>query len=248
MLLAGGIATLAASIQSSNQYGQGRALATQHGRVALERMERNLRGATASPEFPGFAAFAETVGGFKCPDTLVVWRPASGLPANPAGRPLFSELVLFRPDPNQPNVLLEITVPGENRVTPPLSDVASWNSELGTLKYLSSYQAVTLTDLVRTASTTSEIAEMNGRRGCLRFEIEQSPSEAELADYRSGKTAWKDLSWVQGIYGSKAGLRQSACRIELQLVPGKQAQTSDPGGVTALPFFGSGALYFQVNP
>jgi hypothetical protein len=247
VFVAGGIAALTATIDQSNRQGQGQAIATQHARVALERIERTLRQAVASPEYPGFVAISETVGGYKYPDTLVVWRPASGAAANPLGRPLFSELVIFRVDPSQPNVLSEITVAGDNRTTPPTSDSAAWVGELAALRGKSTYQAVTLTDLLRTASTNDDPLSTAARRGVVRFEVERSPSDAEVADYRSGKTAWKDLPWCQGIYGAKGGLAQAKCRIELQLMPGKQAQANDPTGATAIPFFGSAAIYYQVT-
>lgn len=247
VLMAGAIAALASTVQISSRHGQGHGAATQHARVALERIESAMGEATANQQFPGCAVLAETVGGTRFPDTLVVWHPPSGVAANPAGLPLFSEVVVFRPDSTQPNVLLEITVPGYAQTVPPISDASGWASALGNLRSQPSYQQVTLTDLLRTASVTDAGQTSLGTRAAVRFAFEQTPSDAQLADYTSGLTAWKDLPWVQGIKGATTGLRQAHCRVELQLVPGAASRNDDASGVTAVPFFGSAALYYEVR-
>jgi hypothetical protein len=42
-------------------------------------------------------------------------------------------------------------------------------------------------------------------------------------------------------------MRQSWLRTELQLLPG-DASSADTTGQQAVPFFGSAALYYQVEP
>lgn len=247
VLMAGAITALSSAVQMSGRHGQGHGMATQHARVALERIERTIHEATASSEFPGCAVFAESVSGWQFPDTLVVWHPPAGLAANPDGRPLFSELVVFRVDPAQPNTLVEITVPGHTRAVPALSDTTGWTSELNNLRNQSSFQQVILTDLLRTASLSSEMQTALGRRGVVRFDVEQNPTNVELADYKNGLVAWKELPWAQGIQGTTTGLRQTHCRIELQLLPGRALASDDPAGLTAVPFFGSAALYYEVR-
>jgi len=55
------------------------------------------------------------------------------------------------------------------------------------------------------------------------------------------------VPWVQDIHGPNTGLRQAWCRFELQLTPGEDSRASDPNGDTAIPFFGSGAIYYQLE-
>jgi hypothetical protein len=247
MVVAGAIAALAATVQTSNQHGQGHATATQHAQVALERLERAVREAHASAEFPGFAVFEEQIGEWRYPDTLVVWRPAGGVAANPAGLPLFRELVVFRPDPEEPNVLLEITVADDLRTAPALAETAQWKSDLANLHQQGSYQAIALTDLVRTAKADGASVD-KALRGVVRFELEQTPSDDDLADFRAGTTLWKDLPWVQGIRGATVGLRQSRLRVELQLIPDDEVALDDADGMMAVPFFGGASLLYEVHP
>ena len=75
VLLAGTLATLSMAVQLSNEQQQGTGLAMQHGRVALERIQRALSEATANEQFPGCVVFSEALGGWQYPDTLVVWHP-----------------------------------------------------------------------------------------------------------------------------------------------------------------------------
>jgi len=239
-LIAGTLGTLARAVQMSSEYTEGHAAATQHARVSIERIARAINQATASESFPGTAVFAETVSGFRFPDTLVVWRP-SGTPANPTGRPLFSELVVFCPDPADLSLLLKITATTETRTVPALTSSATWTTELTALKNSATAKKVLLSDLVRVSSTSSG----GSQRGNLRFESRLRPSATEWAGYRGGTTAWEDLSWVQGIYGSQTGLAQNWVRIELQMVPGSAA--SNVSDQQVLPFFGSGAVYYQLQ-
>jgi hypothetical protein len=216
-------------------------MGTQHARVSLERITRVVNKAHANDKFPGAAVFATTVSGWRFPDTLVVWKPASQ-PVNPEGLPLFSELVVFCPDATQPNRLLEITNTADTRPVPALTDTATWASELATLKASTTARKLLLTDLMRTAVLT---AGSPNPRGCVRFEIEQRPTASEWASYKSGTTAWDELSWVQDIYGSQSGLARAWTRIELQVVPGASA-----AGVTAqqvLPFLESAAVYYELH-
>jgi hypothetical protein len=89
-------------------------------------------------------------------------------------------------------------------------------------------------------------------RGAVRFEVAVTPSAEEWASYQSGALPWVDepgkqgLPWVQGIVGSRSGLRQVRLRTELQLMPGKTAVLEDPTGQQAIPFLGSAALYYEM--
>ena len=84
-------------------------------------------------------------------------------------------------------------------------------------------------------------------RGAARFETRLRPSDTDWANYKAGSVTWMNLPWVQGIYGSQAGLRQVWVRMELQFVPGVDWIESNSAAVQAIPFFGSAALYYNLS-
>ena len=108
------VAMLADTTYVSSEYADDLADVTQHGRVAIGRIEAALNAAHYSDDFPGYLVVKEgsSVDGmwYYHRDFLVVWRP-DGTPANPDGVPLENELVFFLPDKTNPNELLEITFP-----------------------------------------------------------------------------------------------------------------------------------------
>jgi len=97
---------LARTAQQSFEYAEGYGTATQHARVALDRIARNVAEATANERFPGCLVVSETVGTYEYPDTLVVWHP-SAAPVDPTGLPRYKELIVYCPDPNTPGRLVE---------------------------------------------------------------------------------------------------------------------------------------------
>jgi hypothetical protein len=241
VFVAGAMGTLAYTVQNTNKFSQGNAIAAQHARVVVQRMQRIMQQATASREFPGFAVFSESVGQYDFPDTLVVWHPES-VALDPEGLPLFEELVVFCPNPDQPNQLWEIIVTNDNRQVPPLTDTSGWLSELAAIKKSTSNKKVTLSNLLRTPTTSG-----HKRRGAIRFERRLLPTDDELDNYDNGDLGWEELAWPQDFYGTETGLRQSWCSFELHVMPGESAFTSDPAGKTAIPFFGSAALYYEIK-
>jgi prepilin-type N-terminal cleavage/methylation domain-containing protein len=243
-MVAAAIGALAIAVQTSNEHSQGQGTSTQHARIALQRIERTLLEAHASEHFPGFVAFAETVQTWDFPDTLVVWHPNT-TPANPDGLPLVSELVIYCPDPAEPNVLLEITVPGDTRTVPPLTNQQTWLQGLPTLKTSSSAIRVRLTDRLRVASVDGTALDGSSRRGAVRFEVLVRPTPGQWTDFRNGEINWEEIDWVQDLFGSQTGLRQSWCRIELQLLP--EVSTEPVSADLAIPYFGSAALYHQLT-
>ena len=92
VIISGAVASLASAVYTNNDYSQGVAIATQHGRVTLERIGQTVRSATSSETFPG-CAVVDLVSGCHITETLVVWHP-NGAPANAAGPPLANELVI----------------------------------------------------------------------------------------------------------------------------------------------------------
>ena len=240
-LVAGSIGTMAMTLQTVTTYTRGQSTATQHGRVVLDRLDRNLQTANASESFPAFMVVSWTEGGSSFPDTLVIWKP-TGAAADPTGLPRANELVIIRPDPSNPNALIEITNPSEPATTTyASSDLANWRTLVTTLTGRSNAVKVELTDLLRTAATST--ATNATRRGCVRFRYKATPSDAELASYRASTTAWTALAWPQASGGKTVGMRSIGCFTELQLV----ADTSDGAAENSLPFFGSTLLWKVVT-
>ena len=93
------------AVQLANEYGQGYGTATQHARVALDRIDRAVNEAYGTLNYPGVWVTADTDGSWTFPDTVVIWHPG-GTPANPAGPPLVQELTIVCPDPAAPNDLI----------------------------------------------------------------------------------------------------------------------------------------------
>jgi hypothetical protein len=105
-----------------------------------------------------------------------------------------------------------------------------------------------LSALLRTCSTSvSGGGGSSTTRGAARFETRLRPSDTDWANYTAGSVTWMNLPWVQGIYGSQAGLRQVWVRMELQLTPGTDWIESNPEAAQPMPFLGSAALYYDLN-
>lgn len=241
-IIAGVLGGLATAVQTSSDYSQGNALAVQHTRVAQERITRAVAGAYSNGSYPSAVAVYEVVGGWRFPDTLVVWNPAAA-PANANGPPLVRELVIFCPDPADPRRLLEITAP-HNASTIQLNEqlnTPAGRSLIAGIKTASDSEKVVLSNLLRTA-------DVNGAtRGCVRFERELRPSDSAWQSYLGGTTPWSGLVWPQGAGGSTAGMRQNWMRYEWQMMPGESAAAKDPSGQQAVTFFGSAGRRGLLN-
>jgi prepilin-type N-terminal cleavage/methylation domain-containing protein len=242
-IMAGVLGALALSVQMHSRHSQGYGEAVQHARVVLDRMQRTMHEAQTSPSFPGFHVVADTYGTYKLPDTIVVWKPLTA-PVDPKGMPRWNEVVVFAPRPTSPNILLEIRNPNDSRVVPPLSDTTAWRNELTALKASNSAEVVELTPLLRTANiATVGVPRLHA---AIRFDTLTRPDDTQWQQYKAGTRSWENIDWVQSIYGTKTGLRQHWCRIELQLLPGLDADLDDTTGQSALTFFGSAAVYQKM--
>jgi len=246
MLMIGtAVATLATAVHSTNDYCRGYTTSGQHARVALSRIERALLNATMSEQFPGCIVVTEQAGSQELPSTLVVWSP-SGPAANPAGLPLIGEIVVFSPDPAHPNTLLEIRSPTETTTVPSATNMSAWRTLTDRLKTSTSITKVTLTDRLRTSPLTGNYTDSLGPsdlRGNIRFRRLMAPSDTEWSQYRAGTRTWQNISWPLDSYRSTSGTRAVVCQSEIQLVPGSMASA----GVTAIPFYGSSAISYELS-
>jgi hypothetical protein len=255
VIVVGALGGLARTVQQGFEYSEGYGIGTQHARVVLDRIAQNICQATANDQFPGCIVVAETVGSYRYPDALVVWRPrnsdgtfvtSNSPPPHSDGVPRYNELVIYCPNANAPNELLEIKPTNVDSV-PALSDQTAWRTAVSTLRQTPPAGMPVLTGLLRQCSTASSGGGTSTTRGAVRFETRLRPSEADWASYKAGTTTWMNLPWVQGIYGQQAGLRQVWVRMELQLVPGVDWVSSNAATAQAVPFFGSAALYYNLS-
>ncbi len=246
VVVVGALAGLTRTAQQSFEYSEGYGIATQHARVVLDRITQNVCQATANEQFPGCLVVAESIDGYRYPDTLVIWRP-NGTPAAPAGLPRYNELIVYCPSPATPSQFVEMTAPNDTRTVPAVDNLSAWQSELASLKRATTTKTVVLSTLLRTASTKATSGDTSTLRGAARFETRLRPSAADWANYKAGSVTWMNLPWAQDIYGSQAGLRQVAVRMELQFSPGTEWIESNAAAALALPFFGSAAVYYNLS-
>ncbi|MCE5303741.1 MAG: hypothetical protein LLF97_11640 [Planctomycetaceae bacterium] len=246
LMIVGAMAGLARTVQQSYEYSQGYGVATQHARVAIDRIVQNICQAAANNAFPGCLVVPEPTDTTRCPDTLVVWLPAGGTASGVNVLPRFSELVIYCPNPESPNQLLELIASSDTRTVPAADDVAGWQTELASLKTDAATQKTVLTPLLRTASTTGGTS-TSELRGAARFDVRLRPSADDWAGYAAGSVTWKNLPWTQSIYGTQTGLRQVWVRMELQMNPGKAWTSTNAVAARSLPFFGSASLYYNMT-
>ena len=235
-LLAAGMGTLVMTVHATNEFCRGQTVAAQHARVTLDRIERAVRQAHASSEFPGCLVIPETVAGFDFPDTLVIWSP-TGSAAAPAGLPRVSELAIYCPDRSLPSRLIELRAPTNTNVCPAANDAVGWATLVDSLKSSASSVSVELTNRMRTASVSG-----GSLRGCVRFEVLMAPSEGQWSQYKAATRAWKDIEWPLDYYSTQTGMRRVVTQTEIQILPGDSDSAQ-----TAVPFFGSATLTYELS-
>lgn len=82
--------------------------------------------------------------------------------------------------------------------------------------------------------------------GNIRFMLTLTPSDSDLAAAAPQTTAWTQLNWPQGRFGSRSGMRQANLQMELQVEPDGIVRASDT--VSAIPFFGSASVRYVYEP
>ncbi len=243
-MVAAAVAALASGVRQGSEFARDSATVTQHARVTMQRICRRIEAAWATENDPGVVVVHETLAGQTIPTALVVWLPEGGKPANLDGPPLVKELVIFAADPADPRRLLEARSPQD---TTPISlegmDSATGRSLISSILSAGNSQKVLLTELLRTTAVSNSAS--SGRRGVFWAARRILPSSADLSASRAGAAAWEQLPWPQGIYSSRAGLRQVWIRLELQLVP--PGTSTDHMASQAMPYFGSAAIYYEVT-
>jgi hypothetical protein len=245
-MVAAALAAASHGVQLANESSEGYSTAAQHARVAIERIRQSVEGATGNLNYPGLWVTQDTVGTWTYPNTLIVWQP-TGTPANPAGPPLVQELTIFCPDPAAPNNLIQLTGPGDTRAVP-TTDATALKSFIDGLKTSSTASKIQLTSLLRiaTPSGSPTSGAQATPEAAVRFVVTMNPSAADWAGYSGGTTAWSNLPWPQGIFGSSKGIRQVWVRTELQLMPGGNWIDGNSAGEIPTPFLGSATLAYGI--
>jgi len=258
MMIVLALSAVTTAVTSGYEYSTGYSEILQQVRVALSRIERTAKTATASESFPGMLVVPQTSGSYEYPDAVVLWNPDSGTAANPDGLPRMNEIVVFRTHPYSPNQLIEMRYPNDTNEVPDPADLTEWRELLddylaaqsgagGSISDFESWErpsVAVLTERVRTALAGDSIYS-NGATaiGAVRFEVRLSPNDEDLTYYEAGKLTWGELPWPQGVYSTSSGMRQAWLRTEIQLLPDVGENTADP-----IPFFGSAALYYDLSP
>jgi hypothetical protein len=234
-IVAASLQAMIGSVEIANDYSQGYGTATQHARVAFNRIDAAIHSAYGKSIYPGVWVTQDTDGQWTYPNTLIVWQP-SGTPVNPAGPPLVQELVIFCPDPNQPNDLVQLTVPG-NMTSVPTTSLGAFTTLIDSLKTSSTASKIVLTNLLNVVSISGSSGVVS--RPAVRFVVTYTPSAAAWSSYLSGSIAWGNLPWPQGMVSSAEGREEVWLCSEIQLVPGVTWTGENSAAATALPFLGS---------
>jgi prepilin-type N-terminal cleavage/methylation domain-containing protein len=249
-IMAGAMSMLAASVQQGAAYNEGRGASLQHARVVFDRINRMVNSATTAPTHPGVGVVVTTSGSNLYPDTLIVWTPANGTPTNPGGPPLVKECTIYCPDPNTPSQLVEITAPSDSTPLPLDStlNTTAGQAQVAAIKTASTSKKTLLTDLLRTASTSTSSNGSTSLCGAVRFNLDLYPSTANYSSYLAGTSTWISLPWPRGMYSSTFGLRQVYLHTELQLMPKNRKGQQDTSGSLPVPFYNSNTLYYMMSP
>ncbi len=116
----------------------------------------------------------------------------------------------------------------------------------GAESIFSMYGASVPSESSSSSSTSTATAASTQSIGNARFTLTLTPTDSELASAAPQTTAWMQLSWPQGTFGNRSGIRQVTLQIELQVEPDGIVRASDT--VSAIPFFGSASLRYVYEP
>jgi len=221
------------------------------GRIRTMVAEAGVYQMTGTETTLGLAVISHTGSSVELPDTLVIWSGGrnGGLAAAGVQQrfPRLDELIVYTPSPTDPSRLVEVAFPGNSSsIDFRASDFAS---TILSLLPTSAAESILICDRVRTSvSADGTAAGGSGNVSHVRFELEQTPGDADLTAAVPGTDAWNALPWAQGIVSADSGFRQATLRIEIQIEP----RTDRPAGgdltPIAVPFFGSASYRYVYQP
>lgn len=243
------------AVQSARQHTEGLEEATQQADAAMSRIEYMVSQAGVyrvgtNPVTVGLAVVPRRWSYFDLPEILVVW--SGGRTGGMAGAglqtrlPRINELVLYAPDPADPRRLVEITHPGNSASID--FRASGFASTILTLVQSSNAQKTLLSDRIRRSALSGFAGFSSAEAANVRFEMTQSPSDAEIGSTASGTAAWINLPWAGGIVTGSSGLRQANVRIELQVEPRAHDAPGTAEKTIAIPFFGSESIRYVYEP
>lgn len=220
----------------------------------------------------GLAVVNRPFGNEEVPDVLVLWTGGrlGGMAAQgvQARLPTVGELVIYSWKDNAPHQLIEVAFPGQTAGFD--FGASDLRSQVATLLASASAESIPLCNRLRVCSPRSTSwaggastplgpggsfgpssapaasGSSSSSIGSARFTLTLTPSDTELATAAPQTTAWTKLSWPQGAYSSRSGMRQATLQIELQIEPDGIARASD--SVIAIPFFGSASARYVYEP
>lgn len=236
------------AVQTAREHVEGVEEATMQAEAAIERIRYMVSNVgtyeiTGQPVTAGIAVVNRTANLALVPDVLVIW--SGGRNGNMAAEglqtalPKVNELVMYLPDPDSPDTLVEVVIPANS--TPIDFRAAGFESTIQTLLISGGLDKAPLSKRLRTVDLGGSLW------GLAWFDVTQTPNESALA-VTPGTSEWNELPWAQGIVSSTSGCRQLTVRVELQL----QTRTYDISGVdssaTSIPFFGSASYRYEYHP
>jgi hypothetical protein len=118
--------------------------------------------------------------------------------------------------------------------------VTAWRTLAASLRTNLAAERTTLTDRLRTGAIVEQSNEV---RACLHFVRLMAPDESQWADYQDGDLDWDELAWPLDAFSTVTGTRRVVCQCELQISP----DASDAAAVTAVPFFGSAGITYDLS-
>ena len=243
------------AVQTARQHTEGLEEATLQAQASFDRIRFMVSHAgvyqlDGEPTCLGLAVVNHRWSSFDLPDVLVVWSGGRNGGMAEAGLqrrlPGVNELVLYTPDSNDPSRLVEIVVPG-NAAAVDFRDPGFANVILSLLRSANA-EPVLLCDRIRVSHFSESHDSLASDVGNVRFEVEQTPSDSDLASIAPGTFEWIDLPWAQGIVSSESGLRQASVRMEFQIEPRSHESAGTDFKPIAIPFFASVSYRYAYQP
>jgi hypothetical protein len=246
---------LVMAVQTAWQHSNGLEEAGTQGRTTIERIEymishAGLYRANGQPTTLGLAVVTHRWSLFDLPDALVVWSGGrmGGMAAAGVQQrlPRADELVIYTPDPKDPQRFVEITVPGNTSSIDFRS--SSFNPTILSLIESRQAESTLLCDRIRLSRLQQWAQYDESVVANVRFELSLTPSDGDLASTAPGTSTWNGLMWSQGIVAGDSGMRQATVRMEMQIEPSDETPPGTEYTAVAIPFFGSASYRYVYQP